>query len=84
MNGTSSALSGTVSCYRNPTRAEAWWYKSVPDWWLFILVPAFAYALAIWNRADWRSKDMLVMVTVASLGYVVNYFVKEVRRAAMF
>lgn len=77
MNGTSSALSGTVSCYRNPTRAEAWWYKSVPDWWLFILVPAFAYALAIWNRADWRSKDMLVMVTVASLGYVVNYFVKE-------
>nr|KIR47402.1 hypothetical protein I312_03163 [Cryptococcus bacillisporus CA1280] len=48
--------------------------NTVSDWWLFLLVPIFAFSLAVWFRADWRSKDIVVMVFVACAGYVVNYF----------
>lgn len=42
------------------------------------MVPVFAYSLAIWFRADWRSRDIVVMVIVASAGYAVNFFVSAV------
>ncbi|ORY35057.1 hypothetical protein BCR39DRAFT_516439 [Naematelia encephala] len=76
-NGTSAATQATtVACYRNPNW-DYWWYVKPSAWWLFLLVPVFAFSLAIWFRAAWNSRDMLVMVVVASAGYVVNYFLSE-------
>nr|XP_018260617.1 uncharacterized protein I303_07543 [Kwoniella dejecticola CBS 10117]OBR82775.1 hypothetical protein I303_07543 [Kwoniella dejecticola CBS 10117] len=73
-NSTSSTEEATtVACYRNP-EWDFWWYQEVSDWWLFLLVPLFAYSLAIWFRADCRSKDIFVMVLVACAGYVVNFY----------
>lgn len=69
-----------VACYRDPGLTDNWWYNAPSDWWLFLLVPIFAYSLAIWNRADWRSRDILVMVFVASGGFVANFFVSQVWR----
>ncbi|ODN73284.1 hypothetical protein, variant [Cryptococcus amylolentus CBS 6039] len=66
----------TVTCNRNPEWLQ-WWYTEPNDWWLFLLVPVFAYSLAIWFRADWKSKDTLVMVCVACAGYVVNFFLSQ-------
>ena len=48
------------------------------DWWLFLLVPVFAASLGIWFRADWRSRDLIVMVVVGSAGYVVSFFLDTV------
>lgn len=76
MNGTSSTESTSeVSCYRNPGLTD-WWYVTPPDWTLFITVPVFAFALALWFRQDWKSRDMVVSTVVASLGYLVNYWIK--------
>jgi len=62
-----------VACYRNP-EFDMWWYNEVSDWWLFLLVPIFAASLGIWFRADWRSRDMVVMVFVGCAGYAVSFF----------
>lgn len=48
------------------------------DWWLFLLVPLFAASLGVWFRADYRSRDLLVMVVVASAGYAVSFFLGNV------
>ncbi|WVW86552.1 hypothetical protein I302_108602 [Kwoniella bestiolae CBS 10118] len=66
----------TVACYRNPDW-NYWWYTEPNDWWLFLLVPMFAFSLAVWFRADWRSRDILVMTAVACAGYVVNFFLSQ-------
>ncbi|WRT69350.1 uncharacterized protein IL334_006334 [Kwoniella shivajii] len=66
----------TVACYRNPDW-NFWWYTEPNDYWLFLLVPAFAFSLGVWFRADCRSKDMVVMVLVACAGYVVNFFLSQ-------
>lgn len=76
-NGTSSTEDAQVACYRDPALASLWYYETLPSWTLLFLVPIFAAALAVWFRADWRSKDMGVMIVVASIGYVVAYFIKE-------
>ena len=57
-----------------------WWYTPPPDWSLFLTVPAFAVALALWFKQDWKSRDMLVSTGVASTGFLVNYWVKPVSR----
>ncbi|WWC93162.1 uncharacterized protein L201_008130 [Kwoniella dendrophila CBS 6074] len=76
-NTTSSTQEATtVACYRNPDW-NFWWYKEVSDWWLFLLVPMFAFSLAVWFRADCRSKDIFVMVIVACAGYVVNFYLSQ-------
>ncbi|WVQ96347.1 hypothetical protein IAU59_003452 [Kwoniella sp. CBS 9459] len=76
-NGSSSTEQATnVACYRNPEWTQ-WWYTEPSDWWLFLLVPLFAFSLAVWFRADYRSMDMLVMVIVACAGYVVNFFLTD-------
>ncbi|WWC73372.1 uncharacterized protein I206_107339 [Kwoniella pini CBS 10737] len=76
-NSTSSTAEvTTVACYRNPDW-NYWWYQEVSDWWLFLLVPLFAFSLAVWFRADCRSKDIFVMVLVACAGYVVNFYLSE-------
>lgn len=77
MNGTSSTSATQVICYRNPAYTQ-WWYITLPAWTLFFMVPILAFGLGIWFRADYRSRDMAVMVTVASCGYCVYYFVKMV------
>ncbi|WVQ74265.1 hypothetical protein IAR50_003862 [Cryptococcus sp. DSM 104548] len=75
-NDSSSDAATSVTCYRNPDWLQ-WWYTEPNDWWLLLLVPIFAYSLAIWFRADWKSKDTLVMVVVACAGYVVNFFLSQ-------
>jgi hypothetical protein len=91
-NGSSTSTMTSVACYRNP-EFNHWWYNegtSVPwdterclpivnDWWLFLLVPMFAASLGIWFRADYRSRDMIVMVIVGSAGYAVSFFLDTVR-----
>jgi uncharacterized membrane protein YjjB (DUF3815 family) len=76
-NGTSSSSTGQVSCPRNPMYTQ-WWYNPPPDWSLFLTVPTFAVALAMWFKQDWKSRDMLVSTGVASAGFLVNYWVKPV------
>ncbi|OCF40184.1 hypothetical protein I317_06009 [Kwoniella heveanensis CBS 569] len=76
-NGSSTTEQATnVACYRNPDWTY-WWYTEPSDWWLFLLVPLFAFSLAVWFRADYRSRDMIVMVLVACAGYVVNFFLTD-------
>lgn len=77
MNGTSSTSATQVICYRDPAYTQ-WWYITLPAWTLFFMVPILAFGLGIWFRADYRSRDMAVMVIVASAGYCVYYFVKQV------
>lgn len=76
-NGTTSTQDAQVACYRDPMLAGLWYYETLPSWTLLFLVPIFAAALAVWFRADWRSRDMGVMIVVASIGYVVAFFIKE-------
>lgn len=79
-NGTSSSSTGQVSCPRNPMYTQ-WWYNPPPDWSLFLTVPTFAVALAMWFKQDWKSRDMLVSTGVASTGFLVSYWVKPVSTA---
>lgn len=55
-----------------------WYSSAIPDIWLILMVPIFAMALAVFNRADWRSTQTVFMVLVASAGYTVNYFMANV------
>ncbi|WVR08358.1 hypothetical protein IAU60_005413 [Kwoniella sp. DSM 27419] len=52
-------------------------FNNASDWWLFLLVPLFAFSLAVWFRADYKSMDMLIMVLVGCAGYVVNFFLQD-------
>jgi hypothetical protein len=74
-DGISLSTIALIVCASCTARAD----HTANDYWLFLLVPLFAYSLAIWFKADWRSRDIFVMVFVASAGYAVNFFVEKVR-----
>lgn len=52
----SSTTSAQVVCER---AADAAWYMStIPDWWLFLIVPCFICSLGMWTKAKLRSNQV--------------------------
>ena len=44
----------------------------IPSGWYFLFVPAFALCLIIINQAKWKQAP--VMIVIAEVGYIVNFF----------
>ncbi len=44
----------------------------MPFWWRFIFVPPFTLCLIVINQGKWKQTP--VMITIAFIGYIVNYF----------
>ncbi|KAK9768941.1 putative Threonine/serine exporter-like N-terminal domain-containing protein [Seiridium cardinale] len=49
--------------------------NTIDTHWNFLFVPAFAFCLTYVNQAKW--KQMPVMIVIAMVGYVVNYFLTQ-------
>ncbi|CAK4032495.1 Pheromone-regulated membrane 10 [Lecanosticta acicola] len=45
---------------------------SIPEYWFFFFVPGFTMCLIVINQAKWKQAP--VMMLIAFVGYVVNYF----------
>jgi hypothetical protein len=70
---TAAINSGNIQCNRSPT--DGWYARPLTnEWYLFLLVPAFAFLLAISNLQPIRRREMLVMVAIACGGWSVNHF----------
>lgn len=66
---------GRIQCYRDPS--WEWWRQSVNPLWSILLVPLFSFFLSLWNLQPIWTKQMPVMVTIACIGWVCNYFANK-------
>ena len=65
--------SGNIKCNRAPT--DGWYARPLSnDWYLFLLVPAFAVLLALSNLQPLKRPELLAMVCIGCAGWVTNHF----------
>ncbi|KAF9473132.1 DUF1212-domain-containing protein [Pholiota conissans] len=51
------------------------WYQRTPSkLWAFLTVPLFSAFLSMRNRAPWYQKEIVLLVLIASAGWVTNYY----------
>ncbi|KAF4622432.1 hypothetical protein D9613_009458 [Agrocybe pediades] len=51
------------------------WYRQTPTkWWAFLTVPMFSFFLSMRNQAPWNSRQIVLLVAIASAGWTTNYF----------
>ncbi|PLW04473.1 hypothetical protein PCANC_28410 [Puccinia coronata f. sp. avenae] len=63
---------GVIQCYRDPN--WQWWRQSANPYWSILLVPMFSFFLSLWNLQPIWTKQMPVMVVIACIGWVCNFF----------
>ncbi|KAJ7751699.1 hypothetical protein B0H16DRAFT_1548054 [Mycena metata] len=52
------------------------WYQRTPSLhWAFLTVPMFSLFLSMRNRAPLRSREMVLLIVIACIGWVTNHFV---------
>ncbi|KAF8900860.1 hypothetical protein CPB84DRAFT_1847098 [Gymnopilus junonius] len=62
----------TCSLTHNPLGP---WYQRTPStWWAFLTVPMFSFFLSMRNQCPWWRKEMLLLVAIACVGWVTNYW----------
>lgn len=62
-----------VYCIRADT--DGWYARPlINKWYYFILVPSFAFFLALANLQPVKRKEMLATVIIACAGWVTNFF----------
>lgn len=55
--------------------ADGPWYQRTPSkYWAFLTVPMFSTFLSLKNQAPWNRKETLVLIVIACIGWVTNYF----------
>ena len=65
----------TCSAAHSRTNGPApWWQLTVSQWFFFLAVPGFPAFLAMTNQAKLRTKEFVVMVAIAGIGWVANHF----------
>ncbi|CED85612.1 Domain of unknown function DUF3815 [Phaffia rhodozyma] len=74
-NSTSSASSGTVTCSRADD--APWYLQSIHPYYLFILLPCFAFSLELWTKAKIRTRETLVSFVLACASFAAYYFAKQ-------
>jgi len=55
-------------------RQDRWYHMTIPLWSTFLVVPGYALFLAMRQQARLNSKEIWVMVILASGGYTANHF----------
>ncbi|KAJ7687847.1 hypothetical protein B0H17DRAFT_939050 [Mycena rosella] len=51
------------------------WYQRTPSlYWAFLTVPMYSLFLSMRNHAPWRSPEMLLLISISSIGWVTNHF----------
>ncbi|KNZ44806.1 uncharacterized protein VP01_87g9 [Puccinia sorghi] len=65
------AVQGTCEMSHSQDR---WYHMTIPLWSTFIVVPGYALFLAMRQQARLNSKEIWVMVILASGGYTANHF----------
>ncbi|KAJ7482684.1 hypothetical protein FB451DRAFT_1029898 [Mycena latifolia] len=51
------------------------WYQRTPSlYWAFLTVPMYSLFLSMRNHAPWRSREMLLLIGIACIGWVTNHF----------
>ncbi|KAJ8516926.1 hypothetical protein ONZ45_g5812 [Pleurotus djamor] len=54
------------------------WYQRTPSkFWAFLTVPLYSFSLSLRNQMPWRCKEMVLLVAIACVGWVVNYFTAQ-------
>ncbi|KAA1096954.1 hypothetical protein PGT21_032365 [Puccinia graminis f. sp. tritici] len=66
---------GRIQCYREPH--WEWWRQPASPYWSFLLVPMFSFFLSLWNLQPIWTKQMPVMVIIACIGWVCNFFANK-------
>lgn len=62
-----------VYCIRAET--DGWYARPLTNkWYHFILVPSFAFFLALANLQPVKRKEMIATVFIACAGWVTNFF----------
>ena len=51
-----------------------WWQVTVSQWFYFLAVPGFPAFLALKNQAKLKTKEYMVTVFIAGVGWVTNHF----------
>ncbi|KNZ55474.1 uncharacterized protein VP01_2668g1 [Puccinia sorghi] len=66
---------GVIQCFRDPH--WQWWRQGANPYWSFLLVPMFSFFLSLWNLQPIWTKQMPVMVIIACIGWVCNFFANK-------
>ncbi|KAK4686118.1 hypothetical protein P7C73_g4009, partial [Tremellales sp. Uapishka_1] len=61
---------GSIICVRDVV--WPWYRQSMPQVYLFALVPVFSTLLCLWNMQPIRSKQLPVMVFISCIGFLTN------------
>ncbi|KAF7307719.1 hypothetical protein MKEN_01132000 [Mycena kentingensis (nom. inval.)] len=62
------------SCSINHKASGPWWQRTPTLHWAFLTVPMFSVFLSLRNQAPWRSREMVLLIVIACIGWVTNHF----------
>ncbi|TDL17473.1 DUF1212-domain-containing protein [Rickenella mellea] len=51
-----------------------WWQRTASTFWAFLTVPMYAFFLSLRFQAPWKTKEMLVTIVIACMGWMCNHF----------
>ena len=61
---------GTINCEREI--GDPWWKANISAWFNFLWVPAFSLLLCMHNLQHWKSREIIVMIIIACVGFACN------------
>ncbi|KAF9233444.1 hypothetical protein BU15DRAFT_53866 [Melanogaster broomeanus] len=63
------------ACVQSHDPAGPWWQQTPSVWWAFLTVPMYSLFLSLRLMAPWWKKELLLLIGIASVGWVTNHFV---------
>ncbi|KAH0835484.1 hypothetical protein J3R83DRAFT_9150 [Lanmaoa asiatica] len=63
------------TCVYSHDPAGPWWQQTPTLWWAFLTVPMYSLFLSMRLMAPWWKKEMILLIAIASIGWVTNHFV---------
>ncbi|KAJ6550865.1 hypothetical protein DFH09DRAFT_925648 [Mycena vulgaris] len=72
---TSHTIIGSTDYTCSTSHDDSAWYRRTPSlYWAFLTVPMYSLFLSMRNHAPWRTREMLLIIAISSIGWVTNHF----------
>ncbi|KAJ7100584.1 hypothetical protein C8R43DRAFT_247729 [Mycena crocata] len=72
---TTHEIIGSIDYTCSISHKDGRWYQRTPSlYWAFLTVPMFSLSMSMRNHAPWRSREMLLLIGIACIGWVTNHF----------
>ncbi|CAK5277842.1 unnamed protein product [Mycena citricolor] len=62
------------TCSQSHDPSGPWYQRTPSEFWAFLTVPMYSLFLSMRNQAPWNSRQMLLLIAIASIGWVTDHF----------